>query len=144
MCIKTCQKWFILIVLSAHIEKVCVFCMQDFSDGFLEIFCWILTILCHVDNFKSIWGPNFPVESHTTFGGQSRWYYSWYELLSQNSWEGEVHFFITTNFQTIVRGAQGHPTGSMISCIFTCPMNYSCVVSKHSISYKSVSLPTPI
>ena len=53
-------------------------------------------------------------------------------------------FFITANFQSIVRVAQGHPTGSMISRIFTCPMNYSCVVSKLSISYKAVCLPTPL
>ena len=36
----------------------------------------------------------------------------------------EVDFFITTNFQTVVRGAQGHPTGNMISRFVPWPMNY--------------------
>ena len=54
-----------------------------------------------------------------------------------------MHFFITTNFQTFVRGTQGHPTGSMISCIVACPMNYSFVVSKHSISYWAVCNKAP-
>ena len=49
-----------------------------------------------------------------------------------------MHFFITTNFQTIVKGAQGHLTGSMISRIVSCPMNYSVVVSKQSIIYCDV------
>ena len=39
--------------------------------------------------------------------------------------ESEVDFFITTNFQTVVRGAQGHPTGNMISRFVPWPINYS-------------------
>ena len=31
-----------------------------------------------------------------------------------------MHFFIIINFETVVRGASGHPTGSMISCIVRC------------------------
>ena len=37
-----------------------------------------------------------------------------FKPLSRNSWMVEVEFFITTNFQPVIRGAQGHPTGNMI------------------------------
>ena len=40
-----------------------------------------------------------------------------------------MDLFITTNFQTVVRGAQGHPTGNMISRFVPWPMNYSFLVS---------------
>ena len=49
-----------------------------------------------------------------------------------------MHSFITTNFQTIVRGAQDHLTGNMTSCYVTWPMNNSFLVSKHLISYYAV------
>ena len=138
-----CQKVLILVLLSAHVKRVSISRKRDFLDGLPQIFCWILTKLCHVDNLKSIRGPKFPVESHETFGGHSGWYYSWFELLSRNSEESEVHFVITTNFQTLVRGAQGYPTGSMISRIVPCPRNYSFVVSKHSIRHKAVCNQAP-
>ena len=97
--------------------------------------CRILTNLCHVDNFKSIRGLYFQVESHKTFCGHSGLYNPSFKLLSRHSWEAEVHFFITTNLQTIVRRAQGHPTDKMISRFVPWPMIYSFLVSKPSITY---------
>ena len=46
-----------------------------------------------------------------------------------------MHFFIITNFQTNVSWALDHPTGSTTSCFVPCPMKYSFLVSKHSITY---------
>ena len=59
-------------------------------------------------------------------------------LLSRISWAAKVHFFITTNFQNIVMGAQGDPFGSMITHTVPFPTNYSLIVSKHSTSYQAV------
>ena len=42
----------------------------------------------------------------------------------------EVDFFITTNFETVVRGAQGHPTGNMISRFVPWLINYLFLVSE--------------
>ena len=47
----------------------------------------------------------------------------------------EVDFFITMNFQTVVRGAQDHPTSNMISHFVPWPMIYSFLVSKHQKRY---------
>ena len=49
-----------------------------------------------------------------------------------------MHFFITTNFEIIVRGAQDHPTGNMTSCFVPWPMSNSFLVSKHLIGYWAV------
>ena len=68
-----CQKVVVWVFLSAQVERVSVSRMRNFWDGFPHIFCWILTNLCHVDSWKSIWGPHFPVKSHKTFVGHSGW-----------------------------------------------------------------------
>ena len=83
-------------------------------------FFWMASLrflpnLRHVDNFKSIRELYFPVESHETFYGHSGLYNPSFKPLSRNSWMAEVDFFITTTFQTVVRGAQDHPTCNMIS-----------------------------
>ena len=127
---KILLKRLILVLLSTHVERVSVACMLDFSMASLRF----LPNLCHVDNLKSIWGIYFPVESHKTFCGHSGLYKPTFQLLSRNPWEAELHLFITTNLQTIARGAQGHPTGSIISRFVPFPMNYLFIVSKHSIS----------
>ena len=99
--------------------------------------------LCHVNNLKSIRGLYFPVESHKTFCGHSGLYKPSFELHSRNFWRSEVHFFITTNFQTIVSGAQDHPTCNITSSFVPWPMNISYLVSKNLISYKAVCNKAP-
>ena len=48
----------------------------------------------------------------------------------------EVDYFITTNIQTVFRGAQGHPVGNMITHFVPWPMNYSILVLKHQKSIR--------
>ena len=108
-------------------------CKKDYEGAFQQTdVCkerrQILTNICHVENFKSIREPYFPVEFPETRCGCSG---LWFEPLSRNSWMDELDFFITTIFQTVVRGAQGHPTGDMISRFGPWPMNNSFLVSKH-------------
>ena len=67
---------------------------------------------------------------------QERVMYPSFELLSRHYWEAEVHFFITTDFQTIFRGAQDHPTGNMTPHFVPWPMNYSFLISKLLITDK--------
>ena len=102
---------------------------------------WIASLrflpnLCHIDHCKSIWGIYFLVKSQKKFCGHSGLYKPSFELLSRNSWEAELHFFITTNLQTVVRGAQGHPTGRMISTLMknvleTDPLHWSFFQQKY-------------
>ena len=60
---------------------------------------------------------------------------SFFELLSRDSWRTQMHFFIIKNFQTNVRWAWVHPTGSMTSHFVHFLMNYSFLVLKHLTIY---------
>ena len=126
-----CQIGLILVLVTAHVERVSVSRMRDFLDGFPQISAESLSCLQLQINLRAL----FLVDSHKTFCSHSGLYKPSCKLLSRNSWEVKLLFCITMNLQTIVRGAHGHPTGIMISCFVPCPMNYSFVVSKHSTSY---------
>ena len=108
---KKCQKLLILVLLSAHVKRVSVSCMRDFLDCFPQISAKSLSYRPLQINLRDL----FSGQISKKFCGHSGLYKPSFELLSRNSWEAELHFFITTNLQTVVRGAQGHPTGRMIS-----------------------------
>ena len=49
-----------------------------------------------------------------------------------------MHFLIITKFETVVRGAQDHPTCNKISSFDPESTNFLFLASKHLISFKAV------
>ena len=89
----------------------------------------------NVNNFKSSRGLQFLVKFIETFCGHSGLGYLFFKLLSRDTWRAQMHFVIIKNFQTNVRWAWVHPTGSMTSHFVHFFMNYSFLVLKHLTIY---------